>query len=343
MSEAGALSHLEGADTVDAARLLHHGGRLVVGVDGSEGSMAALRWAVSEAQLRGAAVHIVMAWRHPQSYWPATVWTMMMDSSGDTRQTMANAAETEVERLGKDAYQGQNADITWEAVEGHPAEVLVRVAEGAGALVVGSRGNGGFAEVLLGSVSQHVVAHARCPVVLIPAPAGESVSASTIAAAHTNDPFGRIVVGVDGSDGSLAALAWAVKEAELRGAAVHAVIAWERITGPGATNGWAVGTGGPSGDTDPVLATATVEVTRLAKEAVKGSDVKISCEAIEGDPAQVLLQCAESAAALVVGSRGHGGFVGALLGSVSQHVVAHARCPVVLIPDPGHPRHTRPQ
>ncbi|MBT8159540.1 MULTISPECIES: universal stress protein [Arthrobacter] len=343
MSEKGALSHPKGADTLDAARLLDHGGRLVVGVDGSEGSMAALRWAVSEAQLRGAAVHMVMAWRHPQSYWPATVWTMMMDSSGDTRQTMANAANTELERLGMEARQGQNAEITWEAMEGHPAEVLVRAAEGAGALVVGSRGSGGFVGVLLGSVSQHVVVHASCPVILIPAPAGESVPAGTVPPAHAHEPFGRIVVRVDGSDGSRAALAWAVNEAQLRGASVHAVIAWERITGPGATNGWAVGTGGPSGDTDPVMATATVEVTRLAKESVKGSDVTISCEAIEGHPAQVLVQCAEGAAALVVGSRGHGGFVGALLGSVSQHVVAHARCPVVLIPDPVHPRHTRPQ
>jgi nucleotide-binding universal stress UspA family protein len=284
-----------------------------------------------------------MAWRHPQSYWPATVWTMMMDPSGDTRQSIARAAETEVERLGKEAGQGQNADITWEVVEGHPAEVLVRVAEGAGALVVGSRGNGGVAGVLLGSASQHVVAHARCPGILIPAPAGETVPTSTIPAAHTHDPFGRIVVGVDGSDGSRAALAWAVKEARLRRAAVHAVIAWEPITGPGATNGWAIGRGGPSGDSDPGLATATVEVTRLANEAVKGSDVKITGAAVEGHPAQVLVQCGEGAAALVVGSRGHGGFVGALLGSVSQHVVAHARCPVVLIPDPGHPRHTRPQ
>jgi nucleotide-binding universal stress UspA family protein len=271
-----------------------------------------------------------MAWRHPQSYWPATVWTMMMDPSGDTRQSIARAAETEVERLGKEAGQGQNADITWEAAEGHPAEVLVRVAEGAGALVVGSRGNGGFAGVLLGSVSQHVVARARCPVILIPAPAGESVPTGTTPDAHAQDLSGRIVVGVDGSDGSLAALAWAVKEAHLRRAAVHAVIAWERITGPGATNGWAIGRGGPSGDSDPGLATATVEVTRLANEAVKGSDVKITCEAVEGHPAQVLVQCGEGAAALVVGSRGHGGFVGALLGSVSQHVVAHARCPVVL-------------
>lgn len=144
ISEQGALTQPEGADTDDAARLLDHGGRLVAGVDGSEGSMAALRWAVSEAQLGGAAVHIVMAWRHPQSYWPATVWTMMMDTSGDTCQTMAHAAETD-ERLGKEARQGQNADITWEAGEGHPAEVLIRVAEGAGALVVGSRGHGGFA------------------------------------------------------------------------------------------------------------------------------------------------------------------------------------------------------
>ncbi len=150
----------------------HDGARIVVGVDGSAGSTAALRWAVAEAQLRGTEVHLVMAWQHPESYGAATVWAMMMDhSEADTRQVMADAAEVEVSRLGKEARQGQSLDITWEAVEGHPAEVLVRAAEEASALVVGSRGQGGFIGALLGSVSQHVVAHARCPVIVVPDPA----------------------------------------------------------------------------------------------------------------------------------------------------------------------------
>ena len=91
----------------------------------------------------------------------------------------------------------------------------------------------------------------------------------------------------------------------------------------------------PSGDTGQILASAAnAEVARLGEEAVQGHDVEIVCEAVEGHPAEALVLMAKDAAALVVGSRGSGGFVGALLGSVSQYVVAHARCPVVLIPDP---------
>lgn len=112
------------------------------------------------------------------------------------------------------------------------------------------------------------------------------------------------------------------------------VMAWEHPQFYGGPNGWVVGMD-PSGDTDQILASAAdAEVTRLGEEAVQGQDVEFTCEAVEGHPAEALLLTAKDAAALVVGSRGHGGFVGALLGSVSQHVAAHASCPVVLIPDP---------
>ncbi len=88
-------------------------GRLVVGVDGSAGSLAALQWALAEAQLRGAGLHLVMAWRHPASYGGSSVWTMMMDRVGTNRQTMADAARTEIARIGKDA--GKESDTgTWQ-------------------------------------------------------------------------------------------------------------------------------------------------------------------------------------------------------------------------------------
>ncbi len=144
--------------------------RIVVGVDGSDGSLAALHWAVEEARLRGVGLHLVMAWQHPQFYGAADVWALGMDPSGDAGQILADAADTEITRLGNEAGQGQSVAITWEAVDGHPAEVLVRTGQDAVMLVVGSRGHGGFAGALLGSVSQHVVSHARCPVVLIPDP-----------------------------------------------------------------------------------------------------------------------------------------------------------------------------
>jgi nucleotide-binding universal stress UspA family protein len=148
---------------------------IVVGVDGSDGSLAALHWAVSEARLRGAGLHLVMAWQYPQYYGAPNEWGLGMDPSGDSGTILAGAADAEITRLGQEAGEGQRVAITWEAVEGHPAEVLVRTGQDAAMLVVGSRGHGGFVGALLGSVSQHVVAHARCPVVLIPDPARDGI------------------------------------------------------------------------------------------------------------------------------------------------------------------------
>jgi len=162
----GAVRHGDGS---------HDAGRIVVGVDGSPGSLAALHWAVQEARLRGVAVHAVMVWQYPQYYGVPYGLDLGMDPSGDAGKTLALAANAEVARLGKEAVQGHDVEIVCEAAEGHPAEALVRTAKDAAALVVGSRGHGGFVGALLGSVSQHVVAHARCPVVLIPDPGREDI------------------------------------------------------------------------------------------------------------------------------------------------------------------------
>jgi nucleotide-binding universal stress UspA family protein len=153
---------------------------------------------------------------------------------------------------------------------------------------------------------------------------------------------GRILVGVDGSAGSAAALAWAIQEARLRGGAVHAVMAWQRPQSIGAANVWGMGMD-PSLSNDSLLSSATAdEAARLGAQAAQGQDVAVTSAAVEGHPAAVLLDSAADADLLVVGSRGHGGFVGSLLGSVSQHVVTHAPCPVVVVPDPQRAAHDGP-
>lgn len=144
-------------------------GRIVVGVDGSAGSTAAVEWAVQEARLRGGGVHLVVAWQNPRTS-AANVWALGLDPSIDPQRLLDSAAADGAARIGEQAARGQNAATTWEAVEGHPAKTLLDVAKSADLLVVGSRGHGGFVGALLGSVSQHVVAHASCPVVVIPAP-----------------------------------------------------------------------------------------------------------------------------------------------------------------------------
>ena len=141
---------------------------------------------------------------------------------------------------------------------------------------------------------------------------------------------GRIVVGVDGSDSSKAALEWALRQAVLTGAAVEAVVAWHF---PNFVGGMPYA---PIAVMDlPNYAELAAEVLDevLRTTVPPDSRVKVSSIVREGNAAQVLIDIAEDADLLVVGSRGHGGFAEALLGSVSQHCVHHARCPVVIIRD----------
>jgi nucleotide-binding universal stress UspA family protein len=142
--------------------------RVVVGVDGSAGSIVALEWAAQEAGLRGVAVHVVMAWQRQQTFGSANVFGVGMDPTFDTEESLAAAAAQMATRLVEDAGKEGDVPMTWETVEGHPATALLGVVEDEDILVVGSRGHGGFVSALLGSVSQHVVTHARCPVVVIP-------------------------------------------------------------------------------------------------------------------------------------------------------------------------------
>ena len=144
--------------------------RVVVGVDGSGGSIAALRWAAREASLRAIAVHVVMAWQRPMQYGAPNMFGPGMDPSYDIEKSLAAAGAEETARLVEEARKERDVPMTWETIEGHPAMALLAVVEDADILVVGSRGHGGFVSALLGSVSQHVVAHARCPVVVIPGP-----------------------------------------------------------------------------------------------------------------------------------------------------------------------------
>ncbi len=148
-------------------------------------------------------------------------------------------------------------------------------------------------------------------------------------AGRKNDEASRIVVGVDGSRSSRTALRWAVQQAELTGATVDAVIAWHYPASFG-TYGWApVPT-----DEDRAQFSKMAERTladAISKVVDPSSDVTVRQHVAQGNPAQVILDAASDAELLVVGSRGQGGFAGALLGSVSQHCVHHAHCPVVVI------------
>jgi nucleotide-binding universal stress UspA family protein len=145
------------------------------------------------------------------------------------------------------------------------------------------------------------------------------------------DHSGRIVVGVDGSAGSKTALKWAMTQARLTGATVEAVTTWQDQVMYGMTYGWA-----PlplAGDSVATVMGKVLDDTITEVSAQLPQPVTILPRVVEGNPAQVLLAAATGADMLVVGSRGHGTFVGIVLGSVSQHCVQHAPCPVVVIPE----------
>jgi nucleotide-binding universal stress UspA family protein len=131
---------------------------IVVGVDGSASSVAAVRWAAREAALTGATLHAVTSWTYPASYG----WAPVIEDLD-----WAENARTVLDQALKEAFGGaDSAAVVRHVAEGHPAQVLLDAADGADLLVVGSRGHGGFTGMLLGSVSQFVVSHARCPVVV---------------------------------------------------------------------------------------------------------------------------------------------------------------------------------
>ena len=142
----------------------------------------------------------------------------------------------------------------------------------------------------------------------------------------------EIVVGVDGSDESRAALAWAVEEARLRRVPVLAIHAWELPVVP-TPNGLVPPSVDIVADLTEVREGAEGLIEAMVREVVgDGSDVEVRPLVVEQKPVSALLDAAEenSAQMIVVGSRGHGGFVSLLVGSVSEQVARHASCPVVI-------------
>jgi len=144
-------------------------GRIVVGVDGSDASKAALEWAVGEARLRGATLETVCSYTVPSG------WLGMGDAMGAvvagsvTESDLAvYAGETLDKALGE--LDATGVEVVKRTVTGHPATSLIEAADGADLLVVGSRDHGDIGSVLLGSVGMHCVHHAGCPVVVVRGP-----------------------------------------------------------------------------------------------------------------------------------------------------------------------------
>jgi nucleotide-binding universal stress UspA family protein len=140
---------------------------IVVGVDGSPGAKAALRWALGEARLRGTPLCIVHAWNIAYAAAYGIALTIDPEFINELR---AQASRVIDEMLAEAGSEADGVKVEKAVAKGVPAQVLVEKAEGADLLVVGSRGLGGFRGLLLGSVSQQCAHHAPCPVVIVPSP-----------------------------------------------------------------------------------------------------------------------------------------------------------------------------
>jgi nucleotide-binding universal stress UspA family protein len=292
--------------------------RIVVGVDGSEQSQAALRWAAREADLRDADLTVVLVWDLFNQH--HVDGSKKFDPAYDGTDAEA-ALQSIVERtLGAE----RAASVDRQAMCEVPAPGLLDAAKDADLLVVGARGLGGFRGLLLGSVSQQVLHHATGPVAVVRS------------GADASPPEGgteRIVVGVDGSDPSRAALRWALTEGRLRSATVEAVHAWDvpMIYGPVGV-GFPYDTQGLDRAAHELLDQIVEEVSKEVADQAGAAAVTVERTVTPGGPATGVLDAAEDADLIVVGRRGAGGFQRLLLGSVSDHVARHATCPVVVLP-----------
>jgi nucleotide-binding universal stress UspA family protein len=142
-------------------------GRIVVGIDGSWTSKPVLRFAIEEARLRGSSVLVVHAWKHATGVLQTYYGGGLGEHLGGLPASRAAKEQEQLERLVAKLAPAADVEITETAIEGDPAAVLLEAAKGADLLVVGSRGGGGFAKLLLGSVSDQCARHAHCPVMIV--------------------------------------------------------------------------------------------------------------------------------------------------------------------------------
>lgn len=275
-------------------------GAIVVGVDASPLSDAALRWAASEATRTRVPLHVVHVFVHV-----AVIGGYAAYVSADPEE-LAGDVRDEALRLVRSEYPG--LAVTGEIRVGPAAPELIAAAEGASLLVLGARGHGRVAGLVIGSVSQQAAMHAPCPVVVIRGDDG--------------DPTAPVVVGMDGSAESVGALRFAVRHAEAVGAPVR-VVRSEYLESP---------PGGPTGAWYGELVERTRQITADVRSIVEDVSPDAELRVVRKHPVAALVEESADASLLVVASRGLGGFAGLLLGSVSQGVLSRARVPVAVVP-----------
>jgi nucleotide-binding universal stress UspA family protein len=265
---------------------------------------------VRDAEVRGWSLTAVLAWTYLDQH--HGIVGEPFDPSYGEADAVAALDAIVARVLGT----ARAATVDQQVVNDHAARALLEASDGADLLVVGARGLGRLQGLLLGSVSSSVLRHATCPVAVVRE--GTEQSGEGIA---------RVIVGIDGSDTSSRALDWALDEGRLHRATVEVVHAWTFPYGTGEKFAAVAFDSTPLEDAARRTLDAAVE-----SADTRGLPASVTRTLTIGSAAASILDAAENADLIVVGSRGLGGFKGLLLGSVSYHIVHHATCPVVVLP-----------
>ncbi|MBL3700406.1 universal stress protein [Leucobacter luti] len=275
--------------------------KYLIGVDGSEQSRVALAWGLARATERGATVQLLHV--ADDSFLSESV--AFLSEAQKASEQMLEAEVAYARSLG---FTGE---ISGSAVVGHPIAEVEEASKSADLLILGQHSGTRFAGSFFGTRAVKVAATAHCPVAVIP-----TVDAT---------PNAGVVVGIDGSEASQRAIAYAAEEASFRGAPLIAVYAWMPPLTPGLEYLW-------SEELVESQRSAAEEAIAIgvAGLAERYPDLEVRREIIQAPPVAALVQAAEGAQLLVVGSRGRGGISRLLLGSVSHGVLQALPCPVIV-------------
>ncbi|MFI5589504.1 universal stress protein [Amycolatopsis sp. NPDC051758] len=285
---------------------------LVVGVDGSVDALTAVRWAARAARERHLGLRLVHALPELPAPYPRGDPTFEQ-----VRQAVGARGERVLaEALDEATRAVPGVEVTTSLRSERPADALLAEAKGAAMLVLGTPGLRRLGRVLVGSVSVALAAHAPCPVTLIRPHAGDDEPPTE----------GPVVVGVDGTPAGDEAIAAGFEEASWRGAPLIAVHCWHEafLSAVFEEGRWTMDSSAMEAHEHELLA------QRLAGWPEKYPDVVVDRVVQAGRPAECLLDLADRAQLLVVGSRGRGGFRGLALGSTSQALMSYALCPVLV-------------
>ena len=290
---------------------------VVVGVDGSAGGLRAVRWAAADAARRHRPLHLLHAHNWPEFVYPPVGMALPVTYETDTQRAVARLLSDAVAQA-RDV--NEDLQISTESTTQLCVPALLSASRRAALVVVGSRGLGGFTALLVGSTGVELAAHAAGPVVIVRD------------GNQTDGPnTGRVVVGVDDSHDADLALAVAFEQAAFRSTGLTAVNAcqWQ-------VAGQRDGVAAPVyGEQDALTGAHRALAESLAGWREKFPQVDVRLDVVTGRAGGVLVDASRGAELLVVGARGHGGFTGLLLGSVSQAALHHAHCPVVIARRPG--------